>query len=409
MATLVIIIGVYLAGGVLARVLSKQRVHVEAAHFWSGRAANPEYPVPSSANTVAYLVTPGQDPLKVPKEFRAYPPGLHALPDGNQILLVQDRQPGRLYLAMSFGLLNHVIHWMGLISAALALLAIYIATWVTYRSSKQLVIPINWLARQVSRWDPASPDVDAIAPRRIPGGGVEVGHLGRALRELSQRTHDYVRRERDFTRDASHELRTPLTVMRMGTDMLLSDNVVADRSRRTLERMQQAGRDMESVIEAFLVLARASDHAPAIEEFDVLDVVREEIGKVRALAQHKSLQLDLVEASSPRLRASPRVLAVMVGQLLDNAVAFTDSGCIEVRVQAECLVITDTGIGMTPDTREKAWDVFYRVDPFSSTGKGVGLSIVRRLGERIGWPVTLDSQPGVGTVATIRFAGNVVD
>ncbi len=65
--------------------------------------------------------------------------------------------------------------------------------------------------------------------------------------------------------------------------------------------------------------------------------------------------------------------------------------------------IRDTGIGMSPETLVKAFDPFYRADLTREEGKGMGLSIVRRLGDRFGWPVTLTSIPGEGTTAIIHF------
>src|SRR3546814_11630218 len=63
---------------------------------------------------------------------------------------------------------------------------------------------------------------------------------------------------------------------------------------------------------------------------------------------------------------------------------------------------------MAPEVRRKVWAPFYRADRVSPSGKGMGLSIVRRLGERFRWPVKLDSAPGAGTVASIEFARDVI-
>src|SRR3546814_3429566 len=70
-------------------------------------------------------------------------------------------------------------------------LAIYLTTWLTYRASKRLVTPVTWLARQVVRWDPSNPDVQSIAPERMPGeSGGEVHQLTGALRNLTRRTRE---------------------------------------------------------------------------------------------------------------------------------------------------------------------------------------------------------------------------
>ena len=57
---------------------------------------------------------------------------------------------------------------------------------------------------------------------------------------------------------------------------------------------------------------------------------------------------------------------------------------------------------------KRVYDPFYRADPFSQSGKGIGLSIVRRLGTRFGWPVALDSTPDEGTTVTIVLGDRLV-
>ena len=133
-------------------------------------------------------------------------------------------------------------------------------------------------------------------------------------------------------------------------------------------------------------------------------MVYEEVVNVRPLLAGKPVQLDVIEEASPRLHAPPRVLGVMIGNLLGNACQFTDEGRIEVRIGRDRIVVRDTGIGMNREELDKAFEPFYRADPANPIGKGIGLSIVRRLGERFGWPVSLESAPGEGTTATIVFA-----
>jgi signal transduction histidine kinase len=67
------------------------------------------------------------------------------------------------------------------------------------------------------------------------------------------------------------------------------------------------------------------------------------------------------------------------------------------------VVVRDTGIGMSADALARAFEPFYRADPTRPQGTGLGLSIVRRLCDRFGWKITLTSEPGVGTQATIVY------
>jgi signal transduction histidine kinase len=286
----------------------------------------------------------------------------------------------------------------------LALLALAASALFTYRNARRIVAPLDWIARSVREWDPMEPDPTALGPDRLPvEAGPEARQLAGALQRMAERMRAFVRRERDFTRDASHELRTPLTVIRVASDLLAGDADLPERARRSLARIQASGRDMESVIDAFLILAREADVEPQREEFAVRDVVAEEVANARALLGDKPVELVVAELASPSLYAAPRVFAVMLRNLLANACTFTERGRVEVRIEEDRVVVADTGIGMSADALQRAFDPFYRAEPDRITGKGMGLSIVRRLGDRFGWPVILDSQPGRGTVATIRF------
>lgn len=409
LASVAVVVGAVVTGSIVKQVLTDQQLRNEAEQFWSARAGDPEYPLPRTSTVHGWFVAAGQPQDAVPAELRGFGDGISRLADGDSKLIIDERSQGRLYLVMSFDLLDRVIWRAGVVSILLALVAIYLATWLTYRTTKRLVTPVSWLARQVARWDPSNPDMQSILSGRMPGeDGSEVRQLTGALRRLTRRTRELVARERDFTRDASHELRTPLTVIRVATDMMLSDPEIPLRTHRTLKRMQGAGRDMEAIIDAFLILARENVHAPLTEDFDVLAVVEEEVAKVRPRLEGKPVELELVVVASPRIHASSRVLAVMLGQLLENASVFTERGRIEVRLDTGRVVVSDTGIGMPTEVLHKVWDPFYRADLVNPSGKGMGLSIVRRLGERFQWPVRLDSTPGAGTTASIEFARDVI-
>ncbi len=230
-----------------------------------------------------------------------------------------------------------------------------------------------WLARQVSRWDPRHPDIAALAPERLPADMEgEARQLARALHSLGGRVEAQLERERNFTRDASHELRTPLTVIRVASDMALEEPEVPARVARSLQRIQRSGRDMEAVIDAFLILARESEIEPQSEWFDVCEVVQEEAANARALLGDKPVALEVHCNGRPQLYAPPRVLHVVIGNLLRNACSYTDRGTVEVTVEPDGVVVADTGIGMAPEALARAFEPFYRAAPERPMGTGVG-------------------------------------
>src|SRR3546814_20274249 len=98
--------------------------------------------------------------------------------------------------------------------------------------------------------------------------------------------------------------------------MMLGDPEIPQRAHRTLMRMQHAGRDMEAIIDAFLILARENEHAPLTEDFDVPPLVEEEVEKVRPLLAVKPVELELVVAARPPPPASPPVPSVLPAQAM---------------------------------------------------------------------------------------------
>lgn len=287
------------------------------------------------------------------------------------------------------------------IAVTIALAAVAGATWRTYRATRRLMAPMDWLLQEVSRWDPQRPDTQALSPERIPpevDGNART--MANALHGLGERLDAFVARERDFTRDASHELRTPLTVIRVAADLISSDEGLSERSRRSLSRIQSANAGMEALMDALLLLARDRDVALETEDFHVREVVEAEVAKVMPLLNEKGVRLELQLDADPELHAPPRVLGVMLGSLLSNAVRFTDSGHIRVRLKEDRIDVTDTGIGMDAAALSRAFDPFYRANP-AQAGVGLGLSIAHRLGQRCRWPLELVSTPGEGTHATI--------
>ena len=406
LSSLVIVVGAYALTTLVKRKVVDRIMEDEAAYFWTHRELDPSHQPPRSQGMRGYAVDRGGSASTVPEALRVLQPGRHELQAQGLSVLVDDRPQGRVYLAYPRTRIDRMALALVAAPILLALLAVLLSAWLTYRMTRRLLAPMGWLAGEVRHWDPRHPDVSSLAPDRLPPDtDVETRQLAGALHQMSERMRSFVARERDFTRDSSHELRTPLTVIRVASDLLLSDPDMPVRAQRSLTRIQRAGRDMEAVIDAFLILAREADIAPQSEDFEVRDVVHEEVEKARATGNCKRDAVDLavIEEGNIRLHAPPRVLGVMVGNLLANACAFTDQGRIEIRIGQNRIEIRDTGVGMSAETLEHAFDPFYRVAQ-DAPGKGMGLSIVRRLSERFGWPVTLESTPGRGTVASIRFA-----
>ncbi|MGJ4729093.1 sensor histidine kinase [Luteimonas sp. SDU101] len=403
---LAVVFGVSLLTLVTRDALVRQRLTVEAQAFWerqSGSRLSTHLPATS---TLQGYFRPASEEAALPPYVASLPEGVNFVYRSHKAVLVQRRPEGVLYLVLRTRAVDELLWTAAGVMILLGLMTALAVTLLTYRKSRRMVLPVNRLAEEVARWDPTQGDLTA--PLAVSGfveePSREVQALSHALHGLASRVGEFVQRERDFTRDASHELRTPLTVIRVASDMMLADPALPPHGRRPLERIQRAARDMEAVIDAFLVLARESGVAPVSEEFDVGAVVREEVEKARPSLLDKPVELRMEAVAAPKLFAPPSVLAMIVRNLVQNACNFTEEGSVEVRVETDAVVVRDSGIGMSAQTLQHVYDPFFRADAFSPLGKGFGLTIASRLARRFGWQLRLESVESRGTVATLRFA-----
>lgn len=400
------VLGVYGASAVLKHLLIQRALTEEAAHFWKRLDVNPNAAVPNTFNMTGHIIVPGRSLADVPEELLTLSEGYHSLPrsQGGALVLVQDRNGKRLILQFKQEQVDALAFWFGVVPLALVLVVVYVIAWTTYRASRRAVSPVIWLASLVQRWDPKHPQADALRPENLP---VDVEGetlvLASSLRDFATRIEELVVRERHFTRDASHELRTPIAVVRMASEMMAADEDCSPRQRKALNRILGAVRDMETLIEAFLILARDGDTGLPPETLLASEVVEEELDKARPLVGNKPVVLSMDLQADFRLEAPRRVVSVLLSNLIRNACYYTDAGHVTVRIVGDEIIVEDSGIGMTPEQLARVFEPFWRADIARQDGQGVGLSIVQRLSQRFGWPVRMESTAGQGTRARVHF------
>ncbi len=405
------VLGVYGASIILKHVLIRQALEKEAGHYWDILQANKNASAPDTYNMKGYLLFEGDSEAVLPESMRGLSLGFHSLPQaqGGSLILVEQKGDRHLFLQFKQEQVDALAFWFGMVPLALVLAVVYLIAFSTYRASKRAVSPVIWLANQVKLWDPKNPDANSIKPENLPSDVEgETFTLASSLHDYASRINNFVERERNFTRDASHELRTPLTVIRVAGDMMCGDEGMSASSKKSLTRIKQAGRDMEALIESFLILAREGDTGLLDEEFSVAEVVADEIDKAQVLLQDKPIELKVEVIQDFDLFAPSRVLSVMFGNLLRNACNYTDQGSIRVLIELGRISVIDTGVGMAKEDLDKVYDTFFRGNNHGKDGQGVGLSIVRRLSDRYRWPVKLESSLGQGTCASIEFPKAII-
>lgn len=402
--SLAVVVGVYGAAKVVERVLVREALEGEAAHYWSLFAEQPGHPRPNTANLTGYLQHPRYgDPIP------AWLQGLNEeyqrveRPRGDHPLVhVSARDGARLYLVFEEVQVSRLALLFGVAPLSVVLLLIYALTWFSYRSSSRAISPMVQLAERVNEIDAADDDLNHLDFDVDAPPGSEERVLSDALQAFLHRINEFLTRERNFTRNASHELRTPLAVMRANLDALERRQATGQALDAPLERMRRTVNDMEKLLETLLLLAREDESRLPREAVILNDLLAERLEQVGRAESKPGVTARLEADCLLQAHAPQRVLAIVFDNLLRNAMKYTDQGQVVARVGDQFVEIADTGRGMDDDTLGRLFEPFSRGQE-GHGGYGLGLSIVKRMCDRFGWPIRFDSAPGEGTRVTLEF------
>jgi PAS domain S-box-containing protein len=211
----------------------------------------------------------------------------------------------------------------------------------------------------------------------------------------------------EFIRDISHDVRTPLTAIHTSLYLLRRLDDDPERRDQHYDRIEQQAARLQELLEAMLTLARLDqDEGFEFRTVDVNAAVTDVSSRMGPLveARHLTLTHEL-HPDLPLIQADKDELQRALLNLLGNAVRFTpEAGAVTVRTAARAdhvlIEVQDTGVGIAPADQERIFERFYRAEPSRSSktgGAGLGLAITRKIVERHGGTIELDSEPGVGS------------
>ncbi|HKL53600.1 MAG TPA: HAMP domain-containing sensor histidine kinase [Wenzhouxiangellaceae bacterium] len=399
------VLGVYAAAVVVERGLMQQALNGEAQHFWENRAENPEFPLPNTEHLVGYLSGPGVD-TPLPEWLTGHSPGygrVHKSEHNTPVLHVTERNGQRLYLVFDENQVSNLAFYFGIAPLTGVLLVIYVLAWMGYIMSRRAVSAVVQLAEIVRSFDFQEGRFEQMQFEELADiTDPEVLALVNAFEQFTTRLERFVARERNFTRNASHELRTPLAVLKANLD-LVRKNPESPRLPATIERMSRTVRDMESLVETLLLLARESESKLSWSSVVLNDLVADQLEQVEKAIDRPSVKTEFHADCLLETEAPERVLGIIFHNLLRNAMTFTEDGTVSVHIDRHSVTIRDTGCGMTEEDLERVFEPFYRAHDRSNEGYGLGLAIVARLARRFGWPLEVESEVGAGTSFRVSF------
>ncbi|SFG42211.1 PAS domain S-box-containing protein [Palleronia marisminoris] len=239
-----------------------------------------------------------------------------------------------------------------------------------------------------------------------------------ALREARDRALAGERSKADFLAVMSHEMRTPLNGI-LGALELLRDTSLDGRQQQLVNTIERSGDLMLGLVEDVLDIAKfdADRVEPDLRAGDLPTLVESVVGTLGALADSAGLTLSWTRADEvpDRIVTDPKMLRHVLLNLVGNAIKFTREGRVDIALHLEDgetleIRVSDTGIGIAPEDRERIFGAFETADPTYARrhrGTGLGLGIATRIMNSLGGTIGVESEQGVGSTFWVRLPVNV--
>jgi signal transduction histidine kinase/DNA-binding response OmpR family regulator/HAMP domain-containing protein len=247
---------------------------------------------------------------------------------------------------------------------------------------------------------------------------IQNANLFAEVEEKSRQLEMASQHKSQFVASMSHELRTPLNAIIGLTEMMVNNaaRFGTEKAAEPLRRVHRAGTHLLGLINQVLDLSKieAGKLELSPETVNLAPLLEDVIGTARQLAEQNKNRLILeAQENLGQLTVDPMRLRQILLNLLSNACKFTKQGEVKLRVKKVVdgrnwieMAVADTGIGMTPEQQAKLFEEFIQADSSTARqygGTGLGLAITRKLARMMGGDVTVTSEPGKGSVFTVRL------
>ena len=347
----------------------------EYALFERSYAESRSAKLPSSDNLTAWW----EGDAGFPDSYDDFEQGVHALKNSRHLLIGEPNSAGRrAYFVLSEPELGSSQMIRSEMEST-----IYLAAVIVFLSGALLAVVVaRWLSRPVRALadevrSPRQPD----KPLQGHNRNDEIGVLSRALGELINRMESALVREKSVTRYASHDLRTPVSVIRIALSVLKLPQCDDDKRKRNLQRIDEACAEIEERIEVHLCLAREGAELLQ-EDCDVREMVEVEIAKHSHTIEAKNLDVT-IDGIDTSIRTTRSMFRVVLSNLIQNAVSYAEQA-IDVSINQGGFSIRN--LSDTNNLDENKY--------------GLGLEIVQRVCDRMGWGFTAQPQ-GADFVAQV--------
>lgn len=394
----------YLVHEAAERLVWSTQLQAELDYIAQRRQADPDWSLPAD-DFMRFYAAAG--PTTLPPALANLDAGLHDEIDieGRQFaVMISGEGKERLALALDITELELSERQIAATLLALSVAMLLLLTPVLLLGIGRLMRPLSDLSRSIAALEAGAGPQDIVVPR---GASAELALIAESLRGYLRRQAQHVERERVFIDSASHELRTPIAVISGAAELLVSRHELPPAARAAAERILSTAHSSEQLISLLLVLAKSPEQlARNSESIDLARLLPQIVEDHRHLLVDQQLEVALSDLPSCRVIAPEPVVKAAIGNLLRNSIENSDHGTIRISLSLEGLVqIQDPGRGMSPEQISAIYSRMARDG--RREGQGIGLDLIGRLCEHLGWRLQLAPSPAGGTCATLDLAGSL--
>jgi heavy metal sensor kinase len=300
---------------------------------------------------------------------------------------------------------RNLSHFRDNILTALPIILVFgtLGGWVLARRS---LSPVGYIAAKAQ-----SITSQNLSERLTPRGtDDEMDDLIRTINEMISRLESSFKRMAEFTADASHELKTPLCAMRGEAEVLLLKERKAEEYQEGLAHFVEQFDHLNQIINDLILLSKLDTTEVALRMAPLrLDLLIKDLCSFfQVLAEQKNIALGTGPLEEVTVIGDKVRLQQLFTNLIDNAIKYTTQGAIRITAEkkedAVAVRVTDTGMGIPEEEREKIFKRFYRIDKSRSRetgGVGLGLSIAEWIAHAHQGKIELDSKINQGSTFTV--------
>lgn len=264
--------------------------------------------------------------------------------------------------------------------ALFALASLVVAGIIGYLVARSISRRISDLDKATRTF--AQGDLSSRANAQV--GGKELRSLASSFNDMAEKIDLLINQQKTFAADASHQLRTPLTALRLRLERaheLVTEDPEAAQAR--IEAAEEEVDRLGRLIEGLLLLSRTEASQVGTEVQDLTDIVQQRIESWEPLAREQQVSLTFTGDPGARVLAIPGAIEQVVDNFIDNALSHSPAhSSVDVSLTKRGdyweVHVLDSGPGLSPDERSRAFDRFWR-GKSDKSGSGLGLAIVKQL------------------------------